>query len=86
MKVSFNELEARLKKAAKGAGLPWGLSEEFAKSLLWLAQLNVRLDTWVADFLKNQKCADQLTQWAYELDLRVVPSAPQDPAVGEYWV
>lgn len=86
MKVSFNELEARLKKAAKGAGLPWGLSEEFAKSLLWLAQLNVRLDTWVADFLKNQKCADQLTQWAYDLDLRVVPSAPQDPAVGEYWV
>lgn len=86
MKVSFNELEARLKKAAKGAGLPWGLSEEFAKSLLWLAQLNVRLDIWVTDFLKDQSCAGQLAQWSYDLDLRVVSAAPQDPTAGEYWV
>lgn len=86
MKVSFNELEARLKKAAKGAGLPWGLGEEFAKSLVWLAQRNVRLDAWVADFLKDQKCSDQLAGWAYELDLRAVASEPHEPSVGEYWV
>lgn len=86
MKVSFNELEARLKKAAKGAGLPWGLSEEFAKSVVWLAQLNVRLETWVTDFLKDPKCADQLAQWAYALDLRVMTAAPTNSANGERWI
>jgi len=86
VKVSFNELEARLKKAAKGAGLPWGLAEEFAKSLVWLARLNVRLEIWVTEFLKDPKCADQLAQWSYALDLRVVTAAPTTSEIGKRWI
>lgn len=86
MKVSFNELEARLKKAAKGAGMSWGLGEEFAKSLVWLAQRNLRLDTWVADFLKDPDCAEQLARLAYGLDLRAVATEPKGPSASGYWV
>jgi hypothetical protein len=74
MQVSFNELDARLKKAAKGAGLPWGLAEEFAKSLLLLAQLRVELGSWVVEFLADADSPSLLAEWSYELDLSKPPS------------
>ena len=36
MTVSLNEVEATAKKAARGAGYPWGLAEEAAKAVRWL--------------------------------------------------
>jgi hypothetical protein len=35
--ASFNEVEALVTKAARGAGLPWGLAEEAARAARWLA-------------------------------------------------
>lgn len=34
---SLNEIEAMGKRAARGAGLPWGLAEEAGKAARWLA-------------------------------------------------
>ncbi|NND22495.1 MAG: DUF3726 domain-containing protein, partial [Silicimonas sp.] len=36
MSYSLNEVEATAKKAARGAGYPWGLAEEAAKATRWL--------------------------------------------------
>ena len=34
MSLSLNEVESTAKKAARGAGYPWGLAEEAAKATL----------------------------------------------------
>lgn len=36
--VSLNEIDASTKKAARGAGLSWGLAEEAGKVVRWLAR------------------------------------------------
>jgi len=36
MNVSFNEVDVLSKRAARGAGLPWGLAEEAGKATRWL--------------------------------------------------
>ena len=36
MAFSLNEIEATCKRAARGAGLPWGLAEEAGKAARWL--------------------------------------------------
>ena len=36
MTFSLNEIEAMCKRAARGAGLPWGLAEEAGKAARWL--------------------------------------------------
>lgn len=36
MTFSLNEIEATAKKAARGAGYPWGLAEEAGKATRWL--------------------------------------------------
>lgn len=36
MTFSLNEIEATAKRAARGAGYPWGLAEEAAKATRWL--------------------------------------------------
>ena len=37
MRYSLNEIEAMSKRAARGAGLSWGLAEEAGKAARWLA-------------------------------------------------
>jgi hypothetical protein len=37
MSYSLNEIEALSKRAARGAGLSWGMSEEAGKAVRWLA-------------------------------------------------
>ena len=37
MTWSLNELEAETRKAIRGAGLSWGLSEDGGKAVRWLA-------------------------------------------------
>lgn len=73
MLVSFNELEARLKKAARGSGLPWGVAEEYAKSVLWLAQAGFVLQGWAVDQLETPDIEQSLLDWAYALDLTEAP-------------
>ncbi len=41
MNVSLNEVEATAKKAARGAGYPWGLAEEAGKATRWLCARNI---------------------------------------------
>ena len=36
MNVSFNEIDVMSKRAARGAGFPWGLAEEAGKATRWL--------------------------------------------------
>mgnify|MGYP006282351575 CR=1 FL=1 len=38
MKLSLNEVDAVGRKAARGAGLPWGLAEEAGRAARWLAE------------------------------------------------
>jgi len=73
MLVSFNELEARLKKAARGSGLPWGVAEEYAKSVLWLAHAGFELQGWAVDELETSGIEQSLLDWAYALDLTEAP-------------
>lgn len=37
VRYSLNEIEASSRKAARGAGMPWGLAEEAGKATRWLA-------------------------------------------------
>lgn len=73
MDVSFNELEARVKKAARGAGLPWGLAEDFAKAIVAVAQKDHISGTWVVDFLLHPRACDWLKELTYELDMHRSP-------------
>lgn len=41
MSHSLNEIEAMSKRAARGAGLPWGLAEEAAKGTRWLSAFDL---------------------------------------------
>lgn len=41
MTLSLNEVEATAKKAARGAGYPWGLAEEAGKAVRWLCARDV---------------------------------------------
>ena len=45
MILSLNELEATLLKAARGAGMPWGLAEEAATAGRWLAERRLDVAT-----------------------------------------
>ncbi|MBT5432804.1 MAG: DUF3726 domain-containing protein [Rhodospirillaceae bacterium] len=37
MRVSLNELDTMVKRAARGAGCPWGMAEEAGKAARWLS-------------------------------------------------
>jgi hypothetical protein len=41
MRCSLNEIEAQLRKAARGAGFAWGLAEEAGKAGRWLAMYGI---------------------------------------------
>ena len=41
MIVSFNEIETTILKAARGAGMEWGLAEEAAQAARFLARLGL---------------------------------------------
>lgn len=41
MTYSLNEVEALAKRAARGAGYSWGMAEEVAKAMRWLAAHNL---------------------------------------------
>jgi hypothetical protein len=41
MQVSLNEIQVESRKAARGAGLSWGLAEEAGQAMAWLAEQGV---------------------------------------------
>jgi len=49
--VSSNEVDALAKKAAKGAGMPWGLAAEAGKATRWLADRGLPGPAVLADLL-----------------------------------
>ena len=51
MSHSLNEIEAMSKRAARGAGLSWGLSEEAAKGTRWLCAFGFHGTDMLADLL-----------------------------------
>lgn len=58
MTYSLNEIEALSKRAARGAGLSWGLAEEAAKATRWLASHDLPATKALADTLtQNDKIA-----------------------------
>jgi hypothetical protein len=53
MTYSLNELQALSKRAARGAGLSWGLAEDAGKALRWLASNAVNATPQLAALLKE---------------------------------
>lgn len=53
MSHSLNEIEAMSKRAARGAGLSWGLAEEAAKGTRWLAGFGYPSTELLADLLEQ---------------------------------
>lgn len=51
MSHSLNEIEAMSKRAARGAGLSWGLAEEAAKGTRWLCSFGLPGTEMLADLL-----------------------------------
>lgn len=54
MTWSLNELETEAKKAIRGAGLSWGLGEEGAKAVRWLAARGIDPLPALQDVLERQ--------------------------------
>lgn len=52
MSHSLNEIEAMSKRAARGAGLSWGLAEEAAKGTRWLSSFGFSGAELLADLLE----------------------------------
>ena len=63
MSLSLNEVEATAKRAARGAGYPWGLAEEAAKATRWLCARNIDGCAALADLLAQIDGSD-VTDWA----------------------
>lgn len=59
MSYSLNEIEALAKRAARGAGLSWGMSEEAAKATRWLASHGLPAAGVLADTLKQTDLIDR---------------------------
>lgn len=49
--LSLSELRALITKAARGAGMEWGLAEEAGWAAEWLARRGLPAGTWAADLL-----------------------------------
>ncbi|MDD9979285.1 MAG: DUF3726 domain-containing protein [Boseongicola sp.] len=62
MSFSLNEVEATAKKAARGAGYPWGLADEAGKATRWLEAHGMAGCTRLAAHLQTVDSAD-LESW-----------------------
>ncbi|HWV53110.1 DUF3726 domain-containing protein [Pseudorhodoplanes sp.] len=61
MTWSLNELEAETRKAVRGAGLSWGLSEEGAKAVRWLAAHGADPLPALSDVLERHDQREKIT-------------------------
>ncbi|MEN0088082.1 MAG: DUF3726 domain-containing protein [Pseudomonadota bacterium] len=62
MNLSLNEVEATAKKAARGAGYPWGLAEEAAKATRWLCAHDLDGCSALANLLARRDAGEVSTQ------------------------
>jgi hypothetical protein len=61
MIVSLNEVETTILKAARGAGMAWGLAEEAAQAARWLAARRLPFETLFVSLLEAEP-------WRADLD------------------
>ena len=61
MTWSLNEIEGLSRKAARGAGLSWGLAEEAGKATRWLCAAGLRGAEALAGLLRQNDGADYAT-------------------------
>lgn len=57
MNLSLGELEALAKKAARGAGLPWGLAEDAGRAVRWLDAFGLQGSAHLASYLASDRGA-----------------------------
>ena len=81
MNWSLNELEVEAKKAIRGAGLSWGLSEEGAKALRWFAAHGVDALPALQDILARHDRHALATQFDREAAGRWQAGKPICPIV-----
>ena len=63
MNLSLNEVEATAKRAARGAGYPWGLAEEAAKATRWLCARGIDGCAVLAGLLTRRN-GSELAAWS----------------------
>lgn len=63
MNLSLNEVETTAKKAARGAGYPWGLAEDAAKATRWLCARGIEGCAELAALLQQMDGSDA-EDWA----------------------
>lgn len=80
--VSSNEIDALAKKAAKGAGMPWGLAADAGQAARWLADHGRPGPELLADLLdwRDGRAHAEVAPPDVSLDWRGHP-APLDPVV-----
>ncbi|NKB57428.1 MAG: DUF3726 domain-containing protein [Alphaproteobacteria bacterium] len=68
MTFTLNEFETMGMKAARGAGLDWGIAEEAGKAVRWLAERNLPGAELLAELLTRNdgKCYDDLAPVSIE--------------------
>lgn len=49
--MAHSELRSLVTKAARGAGLPWGMAEEAGRAAEWLARRSMPAGEWAADWM-----------------------------------
>jgi hypothetical protein len=59
MQLSLNEMQVECRKAARGAGLAWGLAEETGRAVAWLAQYGVDALPALLDCLRAVSVEDR---------------------------
>lgn len=58
MQLSLNEVQVETRKAARGAGLPWGLAEEVGYAMAWLAERGIDASGSLLDILNARTHGD----------------------------
>src|SRR5260221_174579 len=56
MQLSLNEIHVESRKAARGAGLPWGLTEEVGQAMAWLAERGIDALPAMLEILESCSC------------------------------
>jgi hypothetical protein len=61
--LSLNEMEQLCQKAARGAGLDWGLAEEAAMAAVWLAKKGIDGPKWLCHRLQQTGLGAPMLPW-----------------------
>ncbi|WP_120495545.1 DUF3726 domain-containing protein [Kiloniella sp. EL199] len=82
-RYSLNEIEASARKAARGAGMSWGLAEEAGKATRWLAARGLPNVCLLLSLLKTNdgKAYNELRPQSLDLDIWNTPNGPLCPVI-----